>query len=150
MSEIQRMPLWTAASSEGQYCALDRTFAWCTTGTIVEMLFINDIKLWDATPKGSASDGNCVTMSLTTNESSAQLSLAACSDSKSYMCQVLKLTRFPQISCINITFKQPKCETGSCPNNCTKNVTNLFLRGFVKLFEFPKITEKIRESSDKK
>jgi hypothetical protein len=89
--ELQRIPLWTAASSEGQYCALDRTFAWCTSGTILEEIFINDTQLWDSTPKGSASDGNCVAMSLKTDESSVQLSLAACSDSKSYMCQVLKI-----------------------------------------------------------
>jgi hypothetical protein len=89
--DLQRMPLWTAASSEGQYCALDRTFAWCTSGNIVKEIFINDTQLWDSTPKGSASEGNCVAMSLKTDESSAQLSLAACSDSKSYMCQVFKL-----------------------------------------------------------
>jgi hypothetical protein len=85
------MPLWTAASSEGQFCGLERTFAWCTTGTIVKEIFINDTQLWDSTPKGSASEGNCVAMSLKTDESSAQLSLAACSDSKSFMCQVLKI-----------------------------------------------------------
>jgi hypothetical protein len=94
--ELQRWPLWTAASSDGQYCAMERTFAWCTTGAILEEIFINDTQQWDATPKGSASDGNCVAMSLKTDESSAQLSLAACSDSKSYMCQVFKL-RLPKI-----------------------------------------------------
>jgi hypothetical protein len=105
MSELLGIPLWTSASSEGQYCALDRTFAWCTTGTVVEQIFLNDTILWDSTPKGSALEGNCVAMSLKTDESSAQLSLATCSDSKSYMCQVFKLSYLTNRSCTNVTIK---------------------------------------------
>jgi hypothetical protein len=86
--EHMPMPLWTSASSEGKYCALDRTFAWCTTSKIVEEMFVNDTLLWDGIPQGSDTDGNCITLKLNQNKSSAQLSLAACTDSKSYMCQV--------------------------------------------------------------
>lgn len=82
--------LWTSASSDGQYCALERTFAWCTTGNIVNETYINDTQLWASKPDGSESAGNCVTLSLNKDETSAQLSLAACTESKKYMCQVLK------------------------------------------------------------
>ena len=84
------MSFWTSASSEGQYCALERTYAWCTTGTIVQGSYINDTQLWAATPDGNASLGNCVALSLNNSKKSAQLSLAACTEAKSYMCQVLK------------------------------------------------------------
>jgi hypothetical protein len=93
ISELERMAFWTSASSEGNNCALERTYAWCTTSAIVEEILINDTQLWDAKgdPKGNNSAGNCVTLSLNTNETTNQLSLAACTDAKSYMCQVLKL-----------------------------------------------------------
>jgi hypothetical protein len=86
--EHMLMPLWTSASSEGKYCAVDRTFAWCTTSTIIEEMSVNDTQLWDGIPQGSDASGNCVTLKLNKNESSAQFSLAACTDSKPYMCQV--------------------------------------------------------------
>jgi hypothetical protein len=88
ISEFHGMSFWTSASSEGQYCALERKLAWCTTGTIIEENKINDARIWTTPPYGNESAGNCVAMSLTNNESSAQLSLAACTESKSYMCQV--------------------------------------------------------------
>jgi hypothetical protein len=77
-----------SASSEGQYCALERTYAWCSTGAIVEGSYINDTQLWAVKPDGSESAGNCVALGLNNNKTSAQLSLAACTDTKSYMCQV--------------------------------------------------------------
>jgi hypothetical protein len=82
------MSFWTSASSEGQYCALERTLAWCTTGTVVEEILINNTQLWTSPPDGNETAGNCVAMSLNKNETIAQLSLAACTESKSYMCQV--------------------------------------------------------------
>jgi hypothetical protein len=88
-----RMSFWTSASSEGHYCALERTYAWCTTGTIVDGSYINDTQIWAAMPDGSASAGNCVALGLNNNKTSAQLSLAACTDTKSYMCQVLKYNK---------------------------------------------------------
>jgi len=46
ISELnRRMSYWTSASSEGQHCALERTYAWCTTGAIFEGSFINDMEL---------------------------------------------------------------------------------------------------------
>jgi hypothetical protein len=89
--ELKRIPLWTSASSEGPQCDEQQKMAWCTTGTIVEgRAYINDTQLWEATPAGSVSAGNCVTLSLNQNETSVQLSLAAGTESNSYMCQVLK------------------------------------------------------------
>jgi len=90
--ELKRIPLWTSASasSEGPQCDDQQKMAWCTTGTIVEGAYINDTQLWEATPAGSVSAGNCVTLSLNQNETSVQLLLAACTESNSYMCQVLK------------------------------------------------------------
>jgi hypothetical protein len=86
--EISRMQFWTSASSEGQSCNLNRTFAWCTTGTIFDEKYTDDAQIWMAVPNGSESAGNCVTLGLSKDETSAQLSLAACADSKSYLCQV--------------------------------------------------------------
>jgi hypothetical protein len=88
ISDFQQMSFWTSASSEGQNCALERKLAWCTTGTIIEEILINDAQLWTTPPYGNESAGNCVAMSLTNNETITQLSLAACTESKSYMCQV--------------------------------------------------------------
>jgi hypothetical protein len=88
--ELKRIPLWTSASSEGPQCDDQQKMAWCTTGTIVEGAYINDTQLWEATPAGSVSAGNCLTLSLNQNETSVQLLLAACTESNSYMCQVLK------------------------------------------------------------
>jgi hypothetical protein len=39
-------------------------------------------------PTGNESLANCMTLELSKNESSAQLSLAACTEAKPYMCQV--------------------------------------------------------------
>lgn len=86
--ELARIQFWTSASSEGPYCSLERTFSWCTTGVIVDENNINDAQLWSAIPNGSESAGNCITLGLNKGETSAQLSLAACNESKSYMCQV--------------------------------------------------------------
>jgi hypothetical protein len=47
--------------------------------------------LWTAIPTGNETLSNCVTLGLSKNGSSAQLSLAACSESKSLMCQVYEI-----------------------------------------------------------
>jgi len=80
--------LWTSASSEGLFCALERTFAWCSSGRAADEAFVNNTELWTAIPSGNETNANCVTLGLNKNGSSAQLSLAACSESKSFMCQV--------------------------------------------------------------
>lgn len=85
VSELQKPPLWTSASSEGQFCGLEMNFSWCTIKNNV----LNNTQLLETTPKGNSSDGNCVTLGLSENMASAQLSLAPCTDSKYYMCQVL-------------------------------------------------------------
>lgn len=87
--DLQRMPFWTSASSEGQNCNLQRTFAWCTTGTDVDKKYVDDTQLWLDVPDGSETAGNCVALGLSKSETSAQLSLAACVEPKSYLCQVL-------------------------------------------------------------
>jgi hypothetical protein len=80
---------WTSASSEGEFCASERTFAWCTSGSIFNESSVNDAILWTVIPTGNESTSNCVSLGLSKNEGSAQLSLAACSESKPFMCQVL-------------------------------------------------------------
>jgi hypothetical protein len=82
---------WTSASSEGLFCASEQTFAWCSSGTVVAETFVNDTALWTEIPTGKETLANCVTLGLDKNESSARLSLAACSESKSLMCQVYKI-----------------------------------------------------------
>jgi hypothetical protein len=86
------MQFWTSASSEGQYCSLNRKFSWCTTGTIVDEKYINDTQIWSAAPNGSEAAGNCVTLGLNADKTSAQLSLAACADSKPFICLVCNIS----------------------------------------------------------
>jgi hypothetical protein len=85
---ILESSFWSSASSEGLFCAAERTFAWCSSGTAVEESFVNNTELWTAIPTGNETLANCVTLGSNKNGSSAQLSLAACSESKSFMCQV--------------------------------------------------------------
>jgi hypothetical protein len=80
--------VWTSASSEGLYCGSERTFAWCSSGAFVEQTFVNNPHLWTAIPNGNESLANCVSLELSKNESSVQLALSACSESKSSVCQV--------------------------------------------------------------
>lgn len=79
---------WTSASSDGEFCSAERMFAWCTeNGTVVNEAIINNSDLWASQQSGNDSAGNCVTLGLSKN-GTTQLSLASCSDSKPYMCQV--------------------------------------------------------------
>lgn len=83
------MQFWTAASSEGQFCNLKRTFSWCTTGTIIDEAYVNDANIWVEKPTGNESAGNCIALGLSANDISPQLSLAECTESNSFMCQVV-------------------------------------------------------------
>jgi hypothetical protein len=91
--ETMGRSLWTSASSEGPQCTEQRKFAWCTSGNIMEEKYVNDAGIWGEKPIGNTSVGSCVSMTLNQNESNAQLSLAACTDSKSFLCQVCKFTK---------------------------------------------------------
>jgi len=115
------MQYWTSASSEGLYCSLNRKFSWCTTGAIIDEKYINDTQIWTAVPNGSEAAGNCVTLGLNSDETNAQLSLAACADSKPFICQVCNFSPFTK-QVIEILISKPNCESGACPRKCTKNV----------------------------
>lgn len=95
--EVMGRSLWTSASSEGPQCTEQRKFAWCTTGNIIEERYVNDAGIWGEKPISNTSAGSCVSMSLTQNESNAQLSLAACNDTKSYLCQVCSFKKKKKI-----------------------------------------------------
>lgn len=124
--DLKQKSFWTSASSEGQNCGIERTFAWCTSGAIVDEKYVNDAQLWLNAPNGSETTANCVALGLSSSETSAQLSLAACADSKSFMCQVLIFAMKLKADDSNF-FLQPKCESGTCPSNCVKDVTiNIF------------------------
>jgi hypothetical protein len=117
---------WTSASSSssggGLLCGVERTFVWCSTGTVVDETIINDspqLASNNSDTNGNESRANCVTFGL--NDGRARLSLASCSEAKPFMCQVK--TRKLQKSLSDHSFSlQPKCETATCPKNCIKNV----------------------------
>jgi len=78
---------WTSGSSGGLICGAERTFVWCSTGNIADETIITDSQLRNYSGySGNESTANCVTLGL--NQGRAQLSLAACSEAKPFMCQV--------------------------------------------------------------
>lgn len=79
---------WSSASSEGLFCASERSFTWCTSGNYIDDASVKNPQLWNEAPTGNESLANCVSLGLSKNENSAELSLAACTESKPFMCQV--------------------------------------------------------------
>jgi hypothetical protein len=80
-SDVIKGSTWTSGSSEGEGCDVERKFAWCPAGTLL------DTRLWTALPDGNATSQRC--LQLTLDAANATLERANCTDEKKpFVCQV--------------------------------------------------------------
>jgi hypothetical protein len=90
--------VWTTGSSEGEACDLQRKFAWCPTGRMLNESQMADARYWVTPPDGSASIKRCLELNYDAS-TGARLANADCSaDKKSFICQV-ENSAFSLISC---------------------------------------------------
>jgi hypothetical protein len=80
--------VWTTGSSEGDACDVQRKFAWCPSGRLMNESQAADARFWAKPPDGTASAQRCLQLNYDA-AAGATLATAHCSaDKKSFVCQV--------------------------------------------------------------
>jgi hypothetical protein len=87
-SDTIQSSVWTSGSSEGESCDVQRRFAWCPSGKMINESQIADVRFWKKPPDGSASTQRCLELTYDA-AAGAKLASANCStDKKPFICQV--------------------------------------------------------------
>lgn len=83
--------VWTSASSEGDSCDLERTFMWCSTGTLMSETDVLEKENWDPAigiPDGSASNEKCLVLNYNATTKKVALGRSTCQGNRSFLCEV--------------------------------------------------------------
>jgi len=76
---------WTSGSSEGEFCDVERTFAWCSSGENLSEAQVNSSELWVNVPDGNPSAERC--LSLDFGRSGVGLTRADCQKKQPFLCE---------------------------------------------------------------
>jgi hypothetical protein len=83
--------VWTSGSSEGALCDIERKFMWCSTGTLLSEVDVNNTDNWISTnriPDGNASDEKCLVLDYGAVTNKAALQRSTCQGNMSFLCKV--------------------------------------------------------------
>jgi hypothetical protein len=88
LTDTIKSSVWTTGSSEGEACDLQRRFAWCPTGRMINESQVADARYWVTPPDGSASTKRCLELSYDASKGASLASAHCSTDKRSFICQV--------------------------------------------------------------
>jgi hypothetical protein len=83
--------VWTSGGAEGDSCDLERQFAWCAVGTLLNESDVRTPAYWTKEPEAKVSTDKCLTLNYAAT--SVGLLAADCTATKQLLCQVSLNTR---------------------------------------------------------
>jgi len=82
--------VWTSGSNEGASCDVERSFAWCDSGKLLNATDVNNEKLWTQVPAVNSTTDRCVALHLDAGPKQVALQQVSCLSKRPFICQVLK------------------------------------------------------------
>lgn len=129
--------VWTFGSSEGNSCDVERTFAWCNSGKLLNAIEVVNEEYWDVIPDGNISNERCIALDLDSRSLRVDLKRVDCQGTKPFICQVMEFVdKEPLLKFTKHLFLytqlpgnfQPTCNDGNCPLiSCRKNVIKIVI-----------------------
>jgi hypothetical protein len=82
--------VWTSGSSEGASCDVERSFAWCDSGKLLNATDIANEKFWTQVPAVNSAEDRCIALHLDAIVKNVALQQVSCLSKRPFICQVLK------------------------------------------------------------
>jgi len=80
------MTAWTSGSNEGTFCDVERTYTWCSSGSIISEVDVNKTDNWLDIPGKQSASTRCLSMSL--NATTRALTHKSCEEKMPFLCEV--------------------------------------------------------------